>query len=69
MGETMPQILAGVLVCAGAYYIYRWLQRETNRVEERMRRAERRVKKGRVHAEAVELRLDPATGVYFPNGK
>lgn len=64
----MPHVLAGVLVCAGAYYAYKWLQRETLRVDERMRQAERRVKKGQTRsmAEAINLRLDPSTGIYLP---
>ncbi|MDZ4791950.1 MAG: hypothetical protein SGJ17_12210 [Hyphomicrobiales bacterium] len=64
----MPHVLAGTLVLAGVYYAYKWMQRETLRVDERMRKAERRVKRRRTGsvAEAINLRLDPSTGIYLP---
>ncbi|MDX2265052.1 MAG: hypothetical protein NW215_08785 [Hyphomicrobiales bacterium] len=66
-GVMMPQLVAVALVSVSAWYAYKWFRSETRRVETDMQRAERRLRRSNGQAaKAVDLRLDPATGVYFP---
>jgi hypothetical protein len=63
----MPQLLLVALAAAGAWYAYRWLRRETERVDKRLRHAEVRImKRRRKSRETINLRLDPSTGIYLP---
>ncbi len=63
----MPQLLFVALAAAGAWYGYRWLRRETERVDSQLRRAEVRIMQRRQkERETINLRLDPSTGIYLP---
>ncbi|MGA7327770.1 MAG: hypothetical protein WBX25_25590 [Rhodomicrobium sp.] len=61
----MPHVL---VIAAGAVFIYlafRWVRREYERVDQSLRRAEHRIRKGS-RVPPIELVFDAATGFYRP---
>ncbi len=63
--SVMPHVIA---IAAGAaislYYAVRWVRRESDRVEEALKRTDRRIR--RPSKPATTLAFDAATGVYRP---
>lgn len=59
----MPQIIAVAAGVVSLYYAFRWVRRESDRVEAQIRRADRRIRRA---PNAQTLTLDAATGVYHP---
>ncbi len=61
----MPHVIA---ITAGAaislYYAFRWVRRESDRVEAALQRTDRRIR--RSSKPITTLELDAATGVYRP---
>ncbi len=60
----MPHL---IVIAAGAlslYYAYRWVRRESDRVEAALRRTDRRIRRN--PKGATTLAFDAVTGVYRP---
>lgn len=59
----MPHIIALAAAALSLYYAYRWIRRESDRVEAAFQKAERRIR--RAH-KGAPLAFDEAAGVYRP---
>lgn len=62
----MPQLIGLVLAGAALWAGYRWLRKETRRVEAELNDAEQALKRGEEKA-IPTLKRDPETGVYRPS--
>ncbi len=60
----MPQVLAVAAAAISFYFAFRWVRRESDRVEASLRRAERRIRKA--SPAGTPLTFDAAAGVYRP---
>jgi hypothetical protein len=61
----MPHILVVFAGALSLYCAFRWVRRETERVDNSLRRAENRILREN-KAKATPLAFDSATGVYRP---
>jgi hypothetical protein len=59
----MPHIIAAAAGAISLYYAYRWMRRESDRVEAAFQRADRRIRRAHMGA---PLAFDEAAGVYRP---
>jgi hypothetical protein len=59
----MPHIIAVAVGALTLYYAYRWVRRESDRVETAFRKADRRIRRAHMGA---PLAYDEAAGVYRP---
>ena len=77
----MPQVILLALAGVGAWFGYRWFQKEAQKVRDnltaaedelRRREADARDRRAKDHGFEIEkiptLELDPKTGVYRPKG-
>jgi uncharacterized membrane protein len=62
----MAQILAVCFASVLLWFGYRWFRREYERVDNALRRAQRRINRRDAEQSAQALRLDPVTGYYQP---
>jgi hypothetical protein len=60
----MPHIIAVAAGAVSLYYAYRWIRRESDRVEASFQKAERRIRKAQ---NGTPLAFDEAAGVYRPS--
>ncbi len=60
----MPHIIAIAAGAMSLYYAYRWVRRESDRVEAALKRTDRRVR--RPSGPVTTLAFDAASGVYRP---
>ncbi len=61
----MPQVLVFALGAVSLYFAFRWVRRESDRVDSSLRRAERRIR-GTNPNRVVPLVFDATTGFYKP---
>jgi hypothetical protein len=59
----MPHIFAVAAGAISLYYAYRWVRRESDRVEAAFRKADRRIRRAQ---NGAPLAFDEAAGVYRP---
>ncbi|MFZ1108013.1 MAG: hypothetical protein WAN43_06680 [Rhodomicrobium sp.] len=59
----MPHIIAVAAGALSLYYAYRWVRRESDRVEAAFQRADRRIRRAQ---NGTPLAFDEAAGVYRP---
>jgi hypothetical protein len=59
----MPHIIIAAAGALSLYYAFRWVRRESDRVEATFRRTHRRIRKAQV---GTPLAFDKAAGVYRP---
>ncbi len=59
----MPHIIAVAAGAISLFYAYRWVRRESNRVETAFRKADRRIRRAQM---GEPLAFDEAAGVYRP---
>jgi hypothetical protein len=60
----MPHIIAIAAGAVSLYYAYRWVRRDTDRVEAALRRTDRRIR--RSVQNITPLAFDAVAGVYRP---
>ncbi len=61
---VMPHIIAIAAGAISLYYAYRWVRRESDRVEAAFRRADRRIRRN--PQRITPLAFDAVSGVYRP---
>jgi len=60
----MPHIIAVAAGAISLYYAYRWVLRESDRVEAALRRTDRRIRRNQ--HQVTPLAFDAVAGVYRP---
>ncbi len=65
-GLVMSHVVVIGVGVVSLYFGYRWVRREFERVEQALRRADRRIRREKSTSQATTLAFDAINGVYRP---